>query len=97
MEALVSGVLVLALVTRFTAQFLGLSTFSDADNRGLGTPLSVQELRQLQQDEPIQRTTMEGGSDTSEGSRPWQDLSPEELREELALIKIIQGQDVRIK
>jgi hypothetical protein len=69
-------------------------------NRGMGTPLSIQELQRLQRDETLQRTDLDAnnnnGGQTS-AARSWEDLSPEERREEAALIKIIQGQEVRIR
>lgn len=91
-EALLAGVLVLffALATA-TAQFMGLDVFSDS-NSGLGSPLSSEELNRLRQDERLQRTTLDEADE-----RQWQDLSPEEQREEVALMKIIQGQDIRAK
>lgn len=93
-EALVAGVVVL-LVVAFTSvpQFMGIDVFSGADNRGLGSPLTVEELNRLRQDERMQRTELdEGGKE-----RQWLDLSPEEQKEELALMKVIQGQDIRVK
>lgn len=93
-EALAAGVLVL-LVVAFTSvpQFMGIDVYSDANNRGLGSPLSSQELNRLQQDEGLQRTQLDEG----ENERQWQDLAQEEQKEELALMKIIQGQDIRVK
>ena len=42
-----------------------------------------------------------GGDIVTKGAedmvRNWEDLSPEELREEQALMKIIQGQTIRLK
>jgi hypothetical protein len=73
-------------------------------NRGMGTPLSIQELQRLQRDEVLQRTDLDANNDNNDSAsglpsaaRSWEDLSPEERREEAALIKIIQGQEVRIR
>lgn len=64
----------------------------DQINRGLGRALSSEDLGRLMEDEKLQRRTLDG----SEG-REWKDLSLEEQREEMALLGIINGQDVRIK
>ena len=62
------------------------------NNRGLGRPLSTEDLRQLLQDEQLKRTTI----DPMNEKREWNDLSLEERREEMALLQVIQGQDIRI-
>ena len=76
----------------------------DTMNRGLGKPLSSEDLGQLLQDEKLQRKSLDAattnagtisGGGTS--SREWTDLSLEEQREEMALLRIINGQDIRIK
>jgi hypothetical protein len=94
-EALTAGVLVIlfATFTFASAQFMGLDVFSN-NNQDLGIPLSSEELHRLRQDEQLQRTTLDGND---EEDRPWQALSAEEQREELALMKLIQGQDIRNK
>ena len=79
-------------------------------NRGLGRPLSTEDLGQLLQDEQLQRTTLDGddgnnrnpkdvtaSNSQSEDGRDWKDLSLEERREELALLQVIQGQNLRLK
>eukprot|EP00977_Amphora_coffeiformis_P004709 scaffold1007_cov176-Amphora_coffeaeformis.AAC.15 len=92
-EALIAGVLVVMFIaTTSVAQFMGLDVFSDS-NQGLGSPLSSQDLNRLQQEERLQRTKL----DEVGRERQWQDLSLEEQREELALMKVIQGQDIRVK
>jgi len=79
------------------ANFLGLEIFPANDNnRGIGTPLSIQELRVLKQDEQLKRTDLDREG-VSSGERQWKDLDSEELREETALMKIIQGQDSRLR
>lgn len=79
------------------ATFMGLELMPSSDNRGIGSPLSVQELELLRQEEKLQRTDLDGGQTTSTGGRQWKDLSFEERQEEGALMKIIQGQDARLK
>jgi len=73
--------------------FMGLDLIPGNDNGGIGTPLSVQELERLRQDERLQRTNLDGKY--VKGERQWEDLGPEEIREETALMKIIQGQGIR--
>jgi len=83
------------------AQFMGFDTMlpvlsaetqpDAAINRGLGRPLTSQDLGQLLQDEQLKRTTL------SLDDREWNDLTLEEKREELALLQVIQGQNIRIK
>mmetsp|Transcript_33261 Transcript_33261/g.50167 ORF Transcript_33261/g.50167 Transcript_33261/m.50167 type:complete len:356 (-) Transcript_33261:2170-3237(-) len=68
---------------------------SNNDNRGIGTPLSTQELQILKEEEQLQRTDID--SQQTKEIRNWNDLSSEEKREEAALMKVIQGQDVRLK
>mmetsp|Transcript_5479 Transcript_5479/g.6403 ORF Transcript_5479/g.6403 Transcript_5479/m.6403 type:complete len:386 (-) Transcript_5479:7-1164(-) len=88
-------VLFLALIG--ISSFMGLELIPSSDNRGIGSPLSVQELELLRQDEKLQRTDLDGGQTTNPGGRQWKDLSFEERQEEGALMKIIQGQDARLK
>lgn len=72
----------------------GIEQFwGSSDNAGLGTSLSTQNLEELIRDEQLRRSDLDDGF----GSRQWGDLSPEELREEQALMKIIQGQSIRSK
>jgi len=77
--------------------FLGLELMPTSDNRGIGTPLSVQELEVLRQEEKLHRTDLDGGPTGMAGERQWKDLSFEERQEEGALMKIIQGLDTRVK
>lgn len=70
--------------------------WGSVDNGGVGTSISSQYLEQLIQDEKLGRS----GIDEDTGSvtvRQWEELSPEELREEQALMKLIQGQSLRVK
>jgi hypothetical protein len=66
------------------------------DNGGIGTSLSTQNLEELIRNEKLGRSGLDDGigSDTT---RQWEDLSSEELREEQALMKVIQGQYIRSK
>ncbi len=66
------------------------------DNGGVGTSLSSQNLEELIRDEKLGRSGLDDGFGSS-AVRQWEDLSPEELREEQALMKIIQGQSIRTK
>lgn len=70
--------------------------WGSSDNGGLGTSLSTQNLQELIRNEELGRTGLDDGIG-SPISRQWEDLSPEELREEQALMKVIQGQDIRSK
>ena len=70
--------------------------WGSVDNGGVGTALSSQNLEELIRDEKLGRTGLDDGF-ASAATRQWEDLSPEELREEQALMKIIQGQSVRTK
>jgi len=96
-EALAAGIVVIILLitTTLIAQLMGIDTFSNA-NQQLGTPLSTEELNRMQQDERLQRTELDDGMGVGR-ERQWQDLSSEEQWEEIALLKVIQGQDIRIK
>mmetsp|Transcript_8877 Transcript_8877/g.18445 ORF Transcript_8877/g.18445 Transcript_8877/m.18445 type:complete len:395 (-) Transcript_8877:72-1256(-) len=70
--------------------------WGSSDNGGVGTSMSSQYLEQLIRDEKLGRSGLD--NDTGSASiRQWEDLSPEELREEQALMKIIQGQTIRSK
>ena len=62
------------------------------DNRGLGSPLTTQELRQLQKDESLQRRSL---SDMQEERD--KDALLEDAREDVALLRVITGQDIRLK
>lgn len=85
----------LLVVVLGVANLLGLDVGTNGiDNNGIGTPLSTQELVRLQEDERLQRTGLDSGLNTE---RQWKDLNAEELREEQALMKIIQGENVRIQ
>jgi len=90
----------IALTLIGVATFMGFELIPSNDgNRGIGSPLSIQELAILRQEEKLQRTDLDGGREISNqiGGRQWDDLSFEERQEEGALMKIIQGQDVRLK
>lgn len=84
---LVGGVLALCLYG--VSQFLGLEWEADTTNGGFGSPLSVQELERLQLDEQLERTSLEEGE--------WNDLTDEQRQEEAALMKVIQGKEIRYK
>ena len=91
-EAVLAGFLVLVFVaSTAVAQFMGLDVFSN-QNSDLGSPLTSQELSRLRQDEQLKRTTLDQAED-----RQWQDLSMEEQREEVALMQVIQGRNIRVK
>ena len=84
------------------ANMMGLELVPSDDNRGIGTPLSIQELNRLKEDEILKRTDLDGDGDgdgqpLGSGVRQWNDLTFEERREEVALMKIIQGQNGRLK
>jgi hypothetical protein len=66
------------------------------DNGGIGTSLSSQNLQELIRDEKLGRSVLDDGFGSGR-ARQWEDLSPEELREEQALMKVIQGQSIRSK
>mmetsp|Transcript_20283 Transcript_20283/g.30770 ORF Transcript_20283/g.30770 Transcript_20283/m.30770 type:complete len:527 (-) Transcript_20283:30-1610(-) len=112
------GASFLAILLAFVlgvGNFMGLellpsigSSGDNNNNRGIGSPLSVQELELLRQDERLQRTDLDGGAGASastsggasavdDGIRQWKDLSFEERQEEAAMMKIIQGQTTRLK
>mmetsp|Transcript_3812 Transcript_3812/g.10000 ORF Transcript_3812/g.10000 Transcript_3812/m.10000 type:complete len:404 (-) Transcript_3812:1237-2448(-) len=69
--------------------------WGSVDNGGIGTPLSTENVQELIRSEKLGRSSF----DDSIGStvRQWEDLSQEELREELALMKVMQGQPIRSK
>lgn len=70
--------------------------WGSTDNAGIGTSLSTQNLEELIRDEQLGRSGLD--EDIGPGAiRQWSDLSPEELREEQALMKVIQGQSIRSK
>jgi hypothetical protein len=96
--AIVGGVLTFLLIAILgIANLLGLAVSSSGiDNGGIGAPLSSQELQRLQQDEALKRTDLDAGVGGG-GERQWSDLNSEELREEAALMKIIQGETVRLQ
>jgi hypothetical protein len=94
------GVVLFLLVG--VANMMGLELVPSDDNRGIGTPLSIQELNRLKEDEILKRTDLDGDGDgdgqpLGSGVRQWNDLTFEERREEVALMKIIQGQNGRLK
>jgi hypothetical protein len=88
-----SFVVMLLLVFSFVGNLMGLELMPSNDNRGIGTPLSIQEVQRLKQDEQLKRMDLDGKGI----ERQWEDLGMEERREEAALMKIIQGQDIRLQ
>ncbi|VEU37457.1 unnamed protein product [Pseudo-nitzschia multistriata] len=71
--------------------------WGSSDNAGIGTSLSTQNLQDLIRDEKLGRSGLDDGISSYASTRQWEDLSPEELREEQALMKVIQGQSIRFK
>lgn len=99
-EAVVAAILTIAIIAAVTSvgTLMGLDVdplIGATDNRGIGAPLTTQELGSLLRDETLQRTDIDG-SNTGE-TRQWQDLNAEEQREEAALMNVISGKDVRLK
>lgn len=95
--ALTTGLLLFAAAVVGVTSFMGLEFIPSDDNRGIGTPLSIQELQRLREDEKLQRTDLDGDMANLGNVRKWSDLSNEERQEEAAMMKIIQGQDTRLK
>ena len=99
--SLTALVLVLAVVLyQLYSTVFGVEQFwGSEDNGGLGTALSTQQVEELLRNEHA--AGLEGIVDdagtTTTTTRSWENLSLEELREEQALLKIIQGQDLRTK
>jgi hypothetical protein len=98
----ITGIAIAALLSTFilaafgfVGNFMGFEVLpsSATDNRGVGAPLSVEEVLRLKEDEKLKRSNIDGEQTT----RQWEELGDEERREEAALMKIIQGQDVRIR
>ncbi len=98
----ITGIAIAALLSTFilaafgfVGNFMGFEVLpsSATDNRGVGAPLSVEEVLRLKEDEKLKRSRIDGEQTT----RQWEELGDEERREEAALMKIIQGQDVRIR
>jgi len=94
---LIIGALALTLVAAVgVASLLGLDLgLGNDDNRGVGTPLTTAEVRQMMQDEKLKRKSLD--SEETGDARGWEDLSPEERREEQALMRVISGGDIRVK
>ena len=69
--------------------------WGSVDNGGIGTSLSTENLEELIRNEKLGRSSLDDGFGST--TRLWEDLSPEELREEQALMKVIQGQPIRSK
>ena len=67
---------------------LDLSLDNSTNNRGLGTPLSSAQVRQLMKDETLKRSSLDSD---------YEQLSPEQLFEEEALRRVISGGQVRVK
>lgn len=88
------AILLVSIVS--VGNLMGLEVFPSEDNRGIGAPLSREELQLLQQDERLQRTDLDGGSGNN-GIRQWNELTDEERREEAALMKIIGGKEIRLQ
>lgn len=85
------------LIFNLYSNVFGIDQFwGSVDNGGLGTSLSTQNLEELIRDEKLGRSGIDDGV-RSARPRQWEDLSPEELREEQALMKVIQGQSIRSK
>jgi hypothetical protein len=85
------------LVFKLYSSVFGIEQlWGSIDNGGIGTSLSTQNLEELIRNEKLGRSGLDDGigSDTT---RQWEDLSSEELREEQALMKVIQGQYIRSK
>lgn len=99
--AILAAVLSLGLgVVALYSNVFGIEQlWGSPDNGGVGTSLSTQNLQELLKDERLGRTGLDdvGGGAGAASARQWTDLSPEELREEQALMKIIQGQSLRSK
>lgn len=98
----IAGTAIAALFTTFLlvsfgfiANFMGLEVLPSPAtvNRGVGTPLSIEEVWRLKEDEKLKRSDI----DVKQTNRQWEELGDEERREEAALMKIIQGEDVRIR
>lgn len=70
--------------------------WGSSDNGGIGTSLSTQNLEELIRNEQLGRSGLDDDIAITT-TRQWEDLSPEELREEQALMKVIQGQTIRSK
>ena len=81
---LVTAILLAAVVG--VTNFMGFNIAGNVDNGGIGMPLTTQEVGRLLKDESLKRTTLDE-----------QDSGVEDIREDMALLKIIAGQDVRIK
>lgn len=97
-----SGFLIFASVAMTLVAALGVATvlgldisIGSVENRGLGTPLSREEVRQLMADENLKRKSLDAAQDGRE--RGWGDLSVEERKEEEALLQVISGKDIRLK
>jgi len=113
-KEIILGVTVGAAFLTVILAFIGITSFmglelipSSNNNRGAGSPLSVQELQILRQEEKLQRTDLDGrqannnndgdANDGDRGVRQWSDLSSEEKQEEMAMMKVIQGQNSRLQ
>jgi len=96
---LILGVLVFNL---YSTVFGIEQLWGSIDNGGIGTSLSTENLKELLRNEELGRSTAaknigDGIVIKGEAMRQWEDQSFEELREEQALMKIIQGQTIRLK
>jgi hypothetical protein len=67
---------------------LDLSLDNSTNNRGLGTPLSSAQVRQLMKDEALKRSSLDSD---------YEQLSAEQRFEEEALRRVISGEQVRVK
>lgn len=87
-------VLILLGATSGISNLMGVELASSSDNRGIGIPLSIEEVKRIRQEEQLQRRDLDGGNGVE---RQWEDLGQEERLEEFALMRVIQGQDVRVR
>jgi len=107
--SLILGVLVFNL---YNIVFGIEQLWGSIDNGGIGTSLSTENLKELLRNEELGRTNLDDTDNIAttaaknigdgivtkvKAVRQWEDLSSEELREEQALMKIIQGQTIRLK
>ena len=72
---------------------LGWDVVNTADNNGLGTPLTTQEVRALG-DAQKRASASKELDDDIDNDRP---LTPEEAREEQAIMRVIAGAPIRAK
>jgi len=91
-------ILFVLLVFNLYSNVFGIEQiWGSIDNGGIGTSLSTENLEELMRNEKLGRSGLDDRIGSSVAARQWEDLSPEELREEQALMKVIQGQSIRPK